>query len=194
MMTATMSGSTCCTFTRPRRRRGPIARGARRQSFSSSPSLSLPPHRSKLGLQFAYLRVEAADGVRLERHLLPLVRRITPRFEIVDVAPDPFREGVDVLGRRDPALASGNGRLGRVDFEERLEHEPDDAPHERVDDRTRIRGQGPHNVMRPAEENLVDPLLRPSALCRALDSAGAHRFTDGVTHLPGNRLAGLAHR
>src|SRR5262245_4187478 len=74
-----------------------------------------------------------------------------------------------------------------------LQHEQNDARHERVDDRTRIGGQAPHNVMRPAEENLVDALLCPSDACRALDSARAHGVTDRVTHLPGDRLTSLVH-
>src|SRR5262249_42952507 len=118
---------------------------------------------------------------------------IAARFEIVDVTTDPLREGVDVRGSREPALASGNPVLGRVNLQKRLEHEPDDARHERVDNRTRIGGEGPHDVVAPAEEDLVDALLRPSALCRALNSTRAHGFPDRVAHLPGDRLAGLAH-
>src|SRR5215831_13216245 len=82
-------------------------------------SLPLPPHRSEFGLQLAYLRVEPADRVRLEGHLLNVTGRLAARFEVVHVAADSLREGVDVLRRREPALASGNGRLGRVDFEKR---------------------------------------------------------------------------
>src|SRR5262244_3053291 len=114
-------------------------------------------------------------------------------LEVVYVAADSLGQGIDVLRRRQPALASGKGRLGRVDFEKRLEHEPDDVRHERVDDRTQIGGQGPHDVVGPAEEDLVDALLRPSAPCRTLNSTRAHGFTDRVPHLPGDRLAGLCH-
>src|SRR5262249_5530213 len=49
-------------------------------SSLSSLSLSLPPHRSERGLQLANLRVEAADRIRLERHLLDVVRQIAARF------------------------------------------------------------------------------------------------------------------
>src|SRR5215831_13989100 len=155
---------------------------------------SLPPAAPKQArLQLAYLRVEPADGVRLERHLLNVAGRITARFEVVHVATDSLRQGVDVRGRREPALASGNGRLRRVDFEERLEHEPNDARHERVDDGARVGGQGPHDVVGAAEENLVDGRLRPFTACPALNSTRAHGFTDRVTHLSGDRLVGLAH-
>src|SRR5215471_15402008 len=63
--------------TRTRRRptwrwREARARCTARQPSSSSSSLSLSSHRSEFGLQLAYLRVEPADGVRLECHLLHL--------------------------------------------------------------------------------------------------------------------------
>src|SRR5215831_13867283 len=194
------AGADCPTTpTRTRRRpttwraRGARTRSAARQPSSSLSSLSLPPHRREFGLQLPNLRVEPADRVRLEGHLLDVAGRITARFEVVYVAADSLGQGIDVLRRRQPALASGNGHLGRVDFEKRLEHEPDDARHERVDDRTQIGGQGPHDVVGPAEEDLVDALLRPSAPCRTLNSTRAHGFTDRVPHLPGDRLAGLCH-
>src|SRR5499433_3281840 len=50
------------------------------EASSSLSSLSLPPHRSERGLQLANLRVEAADRIRLERHLLDVVRQIAARF------------------------------------------------------------------------------------------------------------------
>src|SRR5262252_3718167 len=166
---------------------------SRRWPSRRTPSAGSTP-RCKLSLQLLHLGVEPADGVRLEGHLLDVGGRITARFEVVHVATDSLRQCVDVRRRRDPALASGKGHLGRVDLEERLQHEPDDARHERVDDRTRIGGQGPHDVVAPAEEDLVDTLLGPFTRCRALNSTRAHGFTDRVTHLAGDRLAGLAHR
>jgi len=68
-------------------------------------SLSLSSHHSELGLQLAHLRVEGANRVRLEGQGLDVTGRITARLEIVDIATDPLREGVDVLRRRAPAAA-----------------------------------------------------------------------------------------
>src|SRR5262249_31103758 len=71
-------------------------------------------------------------------HLLNVVRWIAPPLEIVHVATDPLREGVDVRRRGEPTLAAGFRRLRGIDLEEQLQHEPDDTRYQRIGNRRRI--------------------------------------------------------
>jgi hypothetical protein len=48
--------------------------------------------------------MEGLDRIGLERHGLDVIREITPRPEIMDVAADALRERIHIRRRRQPVL------------------------------------------------------------------------------------------